>query len=196
MTNPLSSSKRLPKLRFGKSIFSPISARNSCIGLYPARPKSSSPAGDVLMREGDPADALFVLLEGEVRGRRENGGGDAPGFVAQAGQVTGMLPFSRMTHFGMTARATTPTWVLRLHKDHFEEMLQRIPGAAAAFDRRVGRSNSRVQPRGAATRQIKCAWQALRRIGSRTEQSTPRRPFGRRRVCASACRSSGKSTRR
>ncbi len=27
----------------------------------------------------------------------------------------------------MTARATTPTWVLRLHKDHFEEMLQRIP---------------------------------------------------------------------
>ncbi|MGD0134444.1 MAG: ATP-binding protein [Bryobacteraceae bacterium] len=84
-------------------------------------------AGDVVIHEGDPADALFVLLDGEVRGRRENGGGDAPGFVAQAGQVTGMLPFSRMTHFGMTARATQPTWGLRLHKDHFEEMLRRIP---------------------------------------------------------------------
>ncbi len=35
----------------------------------------------------------------------------SPGFVAQAGQVTGMLPFSRMTHFPMTARATAPTWV-------------------------------------------------------------------------------------
>jgi CRP-like cAMP-binding protein len=84
-------------------------------------------AGDVIIHEGDPADALFVVLEGEVRGRRENGGGAAPGFVARAGEVTGMLPFSRLTHFGMTARATTPTWGLRLHKDHFEEMLRRIP---------------------------------------------------------------------
>ena len=82
--------------------------------------------GDILIQEGNPADALFVLLEGEVRGRRENGG-DVAGFVGRAGQVTGMLPFSRMTHFPLTARATMPTWLLRLHKDHFQEMLQRIP---------------------------------------------------------------------
>src|SRR6185436_17628710 len=55
--------------------------------------------GETLLREGDPADALFVLLEGEVRGRRENAGGDSPGFVARAGEVTGLLPFSRMTKF-------------------------------------------------------------------------------------------------
>jgi len=84
-------------------------------------------AGDALLHEGDPADALFVLLEGEIRGRRENGSGDSPGFVARAGQVTGLLPFSRMTLFPVTARATAPTWLLRLHKDHFEEMLRRIP---------------------------------------------------------------------
>lgn len=83
--------------------------------------------GDYLLHEGDPADALFVLLEGEIRGRRENGGPDAPGFVGRAGQVVGMLPFSRMTHFPLTARVTAPTWILRLHKDHFQEMLQHIP---------------------------------------------------------------------
>ena len=83
--------------------------------------------GDALLHEGDPADALFVLLEGEIRGRRENGGANAPGFSARAGEVIGMLPFSRMTRFPMTARATVPTWLLRLHKDHFQEMLQRIP---------------------------------------------------------------------
>ena len=55
--------------------------------------------GDVLLHEGDPADMLFVLLEGEIRGRRENGAQDAPGFVARSGQVTGTLPFSRMTRF-------------------------------------------------------------------------------------------------
>ena len=85
------------------------------------------PAGEVLLHEGDPAEALFVLLEGEVRGRRESGMGDAPGFVARAGEVTGLLPFSRMTRFSMTARATLPLRLLRVHKDHFSEMLQRIP---------------------------------------------------------------------
>jgi signal transduction histidine kinase len=83
--------------------------------------------GDILLHEGDPANALFVLLEGEIRGRQENGGGDAPGFLIRTGHVTGLLPFSRMTHFPMTARATAPSWLLGLRKDHFQEMLQRIP---------------------------------------------------------------------
>src|SRR5580658_5130271 len=83
--------------------------------------------GDVLLHEGDAADALFVLLEGEVRGRRETGGSDGPGFVARAGQVTGMLPFSRMTQFPLTARAATRARLLRLKKERFPEMLQRIP---------------------------------------------------------------------
>jgi len=83
--------------------------------------------GDTLLHEGDPANALFVLLEGELRGRRENGGGDAPGFLIRTGQVTGLLPFSRMTNVPLTVRATSPSWLLRLHKDHFQEMLQCIP---------------------------------------------------------------------
>ena len=83
--------------------------------------------GEILLHEGDPADRLFVLLEGEIRGRKEGGGPDAPGFVARSGQVTGLLPFSRLTRFPMTARATQPSWGLGLHKDHFDEMLQRIP---------------------------------------------------------------------
>ena len=116
------------KPRCGKSISSRIFARTSCNGSYPARKNSRLSPGDVLLREGDPADALFVLLEGEIRGRGENG----DGMVARlswrgAGQVIGLLPFSRMTHFPLTARATAPTRLLRLRKDHFQEMLQRIP---------------------------------------------------------------------
>jgi len=83
--------------------------------------------GEVLLHEGDAADTLFVLLEGEIRGRRETGGPDAPGFLVRTGQVAGLLPFSRMTHFPLTARATVPSRLLGLHKDHFQEMLQRIP---------------------------------------------------------------------
>src|SRR3954452_18814716 len=78
--------------------------------------------GDILIREGDPADALFVILEGEMRGRQKSAGADAPSYVARAGQVTGMLPFSRMTTFQILSRAVLPTRIARFHKDRFEEM--------------------------------------------------------------------------
>jgi signal transduction histidine kinase len=89
--------------------------------------------GDVLVQEDAPADALYVVLDGEIRGRREHGALNAPGFVARTGQVTGMLPFSRMTRYALTGRAVVPTWILGLHKDHFQEMLQRIPELLPRF---------------------------------------------------------------
>jgi len=84
-------------------------------------------SGDILIRDGDPADSLFVILEGEMRGRRETGAPDAPMFIAQAGQVTGMLPFSRLTVFHIVSRAFGPSRIARFHKDNFPEMMQRIP---------------------------------------------------------------------
>jgi signal transduction histidine kinase len=127
VTNSLSSPQETPADALRKiDIFSDLSDEQLQWFVSSSNEIKLSP-GDVIIREGDPADALFVLLEGEIRGRRENGGTDAPGFVARSGQVTGLLPFSRLTRFPMTARATVPTWGLRLHKDHFQEMLQRIP---------------------------------------------------------------------
>ena len=84
-------------------------------------------SGAILTHEGDPANALFVLLEGEMRGRRESAGPDAPIYIAHAGQVTGMLPFSRLTVFPLVFRAFGATRVARLHKDRFPEMMERIP---------------------------------------------------------------------
>jgi signal transduction histidine kinase len=82
-------------------------------------------SGEILVHEGDPANALFVVLEGELRGRRPEA--DSPTFIARAGQVTGMLPFSRLTVSPIVSRAFGPTRIVRFHKDHFPEMMQRIP---------------------------------------------------------------------
>ena len=82
--------------------------------------------GDGFARPGDPAVWLVVMLEGEVRIQRD-GDPDAPVFTASAGQITGYLPYSRLTQFRGTGRAVVATRMLRLHKDHFPEMLQRIP---------------------------------------------------------------------
>jgi signal transduction histidine kinase len=81
--------------------------------------------GEAFIREGDPADWLFVILEGEIRFQRS--GKDSPVFRANAGQVTGLLPYSRLTQYGGTARAVVLTHGARLHKDYFPEMLQRMP---------------------------------------------------------------------
>ena len=55
-------------------------------------------AGDTLMNPGDPADAMFVLLEGQLQARGEFAG-ETMIITVDAGQVTGRLPFSRMKTF-------------------------------------------------------------------------------------------------
>jgi CRP-like cAMP-binding protein len=83
--------------------------------------------GDVVVREGTPASEMVVYLEGETDGRRESLGPDSPVYTARAGQVTGMLPFSRMTHYTITSRAITRSRIARIPKEFFPEMLNRLP---------------------------------------------------------------------
>jgi CRP-like cAMP-binding protein len=65
-------------------------------------------AGDSYSRQGEPADAMFVILEGRLQGRGEIGG-ETVTFSIEAGNVTGVLPFSRMKQFTVSIRAETDT---------------------------------------------------------------------------------------
>ena len=97
--------------------------------------------GEIYAREGEPVEHMVVLLEGELRWQRQDIP-DSPIFTATAGQVTGLLPYSRLTHFRGSARATLPGRALRLHKDHFPEMLQRMPELG---QRLVGLMSDRIR---------------------------------------------------
>ncbi|HSU59449.1 MAG TPA: ATP-binding protein [Bryobacteraceae bacterium] len=83
--------------------------------------------GEVVIQSGSPADRLFVMFEGEIRGELEGPGNQNRVFIARKGQITGMLPYSRLTHFSATVRATLPTRGAFLLKDKFGPMLKRIP---------------------------------------------------------------------
>jgi signal transduction histidine kinase len=84
------------------------------------------PAGFIYGRPGDPIDYMIVLLEGETQfGRPDVLGG--PVLTATAGEVTGTLPFSRLTHFRGIARTVLASRALMLHKKYFPDMLQRSP---------------------------------------------------------------------
>jgi signal transduction histidine kinase len=83
-------------------------------------------AGETYVRQGDPADAMFVILEGQFQFRGEFGGQPVV-FPIKAGDVTGVLPFSRMTQFTVTGRAVTDGRILRFPTSLFPELTQRMP---------------------------------------------------------------------
>ncbi|HXW93426.1 MAG TPA: ATP-binding protein [Terriglobales bacterium] len=86
-------------------------------------------AGEVYARQGDPPEAMFVLLEGEFEWRGEVGG-ETVVMAGKAGDVTGALPFSRMKQFTVTGRAVSDGRILRFPASLFPELIQRIPELA------------------------------------------------------------------
>jgi signal transduction histidine kinase len=89
-------------------------------------------AGEVLFEEGDPAEQMMLILKGEVHVRRARNGPMAL-FIGRSGQMTGLLPYSRMTSYGGQGFAAHDVWAIIFHKSMFPEMLAAIP----SFGQRV-----------------------------------------------------------
>src|SRR5260370_26138933 len=83
-------------------------------------------AGDALINAGDTADAMFVLLEGQLQARGEIGG-ETVIITVNTGQVTGRLPFSRMKTFTFGARALTDCRILRYPESKYHDLIQKMP---------------------------------------------------------------------
>src|SRR5258708_12462171 len=83
--------------------------------------------GDIIIREGTPADSMLIVLEGEMRARNEHGDSDGPVFTARGGEVTGMLPFSRLKLVSVTVRAVLPTPYLLFPAPNFPHLSPRMP---------------------------------------------------------------------
>jgi signal transduction histidine kinase len=86
------------------------------------------PSGTPIFREGDPATKMYFLLRGEVHVRRQQGG--LALFIGRAGQMTGVLPFSRMKTHGGQGFAASDVWGLQIDRAMFPEMLAAIPSMA------------------------------------------------------------------
>jgi signal transduction histidine kinase len=85
--------------------------------------------GDTLFEEGAPADRMILMLKGEIHVQRKHNGAMSL-FIGRVGQMTGLLPFSRMKASGGQGVAVTPVWALLIHKALFPEMLEAIPSMA------------------------------------------------------------------
>jgi signal transduction histidine kinase len=98
-------------------------------------------SGEALMSPGDPADAMFVLLEGQLQARGDIGG-ETMIITVDAGSVTGRLPFSRMKTFTFGARALTDCRILRFPVTKYHDLVQKMPELT---ERLVGMMTDRVR---------------------------------------------------
>jgi signal transduction histidine kinase len=98
-------------------------------------------AGEGYSRQGDPADAMFVVLAGQLQGRGEIAG-ETVIFNLGQGSVTGLLPFSRMKQFTVSGRAETDSHVLRFPSSLFPELIQKMPELT---QRLVGLMSDRIR---------------------------------------------------
>src|ERR1700722_2409154 len=98
-------------------------------------------AGDVYARQGDPADSMFVILEGRLQGRGELAGENVV-FDLEPGDVTGVLPFSRMKQFTVGGRAVADSHALRFPAALFPDLVQKMP---VLTQRLVGLMSDRIR---------------------------------------------------
>ena len=108
-------------------------------------------AGESYIRQGDPADWMFVILEGQFEWRGDLGG-DTVIYPAKAGDVTGVLPFSRMKRFSVTFRALNAGRLLKFPASLFPELVKKMPELTGAPGRFLVRSGSRNHSRRTAAR--------------------------------------------
>lgn len=103
-------------------------------------------AGEYLFRKGDTPDWMSIYLTGEVHGREDAMNLDGDVYVFRAGdpatEISGRLPFSRMTEVGLDGRAIVPTHVLLFPASLFPELLRRMP---VLTERLVWIMNDRVR---------------------------------------------------
>lgn len=84
------------------------------------------PAGALLFPADSPADWMLFALAGTLEARRDNVP-NAPAFVVRAGDVFGVVPFSRMQRYAAAGRAVTAVRVARFPRAEFPALLRRIP---------------------------------------------------------------------
>ena len=103
-----------------------------------------APAGSLLVAEGEPADALYLLETGSVDvtiatpdGQRRLAQIDAPGYFGEMGLI--------LARRGATVRASTAVRLWRLPRERFEQLVRERPHVGLAAARAIAELHERRQ---------------------------------------------------
>ncbi|HWN80471.1 MAG TPA: ATP-binding protein [Candidatus Udaeobacter sp.] len=81
-------------------------------------------SGEILTAKGAVVEGLFVVLSGCITISIDRGSGPQKIMEWREGQVTGLLPYSRLVSPPGDTIASEPTELLAVHRDLFPEMIQ------------------------------------------------------------------------
>lgn len=98
--------------------------------------------GQTIMQPGDPAEFMVMVFEGGIQFYAIRNGNREPIFRVEAGQVSGVLPYSRLQVIAGLSVAIGETVVLLLHRRHFPELERINP---ELVQRLVGLMSDRVR---------------------------------------------------
>ena len=96
-----------------------------------AQPMELGP-NDLLIEEGAPGDALFVLIDGELQVTKRSGAQDVKVDVRSPGAVIGEMSLLDNSPRSASVRALVPSHLLMISKEVFERVLSTSPSAALA----------------------------------------------------------------
>jgi hypothetical protein len=92
-------------------------------------------AGEVIARQGAPADKFFIVVEGEVELVQEDDGPADPIEVLGPGRFFGEVAILRDEARSATVRATAPTTLLTMDRETFRRIVADSLGTTEDFDR-------------------------------------------------------------
>ena len=90
-------------------------------------------AGDMLLREGDPGDAMFIVVAGELEVTKRTGTSELPIARVGPGAVQGEIAAIEGRQRAASVRALTEVEVIRIPREALLALLESGPGAALAL---------------------------------------------------------------
>jgi uncharacterized protein YhbP (UPF0306 family) len=91
-------------------------------------------AGDVIVRQGAPADKFFIIVEGEVEVVHEQDGATKRVAMLTAGQFFGEMAILRDSPRMATVRALAQTTLFAMERDAFRGLVAQSMGTTRDFD--------------------------------------------------------------
>jgi hypothetical protein len=100
---------------------------------------AAAEAGEVLVRQGGPADKFFIVVDGEVEVVREEDGSEQRIGLFGPGGFFGEMSILRDTPRSATVRATQPSRLLTMDRDEFRTIVAESLGTTGDFEQVIRR---------------------------------------------------------
>lgn len=100
--------------------------------------------GEVIVRQGAPADKFFIIADGEVEVIREDGGESRPVARLHKGQFFGEMAILRDTPRTATVKAMAPTTLLAMDRGAFRGLVAQSLATTEDFDQLIHRRLSEL----------------------------------------------------